>query len=189
VSAAERIGADQTARKPLRTANPRQFSHSGSAAVSSLYTALAQVGRSSARCHIRRDQQVRRYAELVILWNARGGNKAQPRLPSVREQYRTEHSVRLLFNQANKGLEDLLQRRAARDALEHAALAVEQGGAKPRARGISRSCNGVEVHCQRADERSRAVLPTVARKHPVPSRETTPAPWIPCGISGEFHFT
>ena len=54
----------------------------------------------------------------------------QPLLSCIREQYRTEHSVRLLFDQADKGLEDFLQRRAAGNALEHAALAFEQGSAK-----------------------------------------------------------
>jgi hypothetical protein len=62
----------------------------------------------------------------------------QPLLPGIREQHRTEHPVRLLFDQADKGLKDLLQRRAACDALEHATLAFEQGGAKAHAHGISR---------------------------------------------------
>src|SRR6266403_3551610 len=108
--------------------------------------------RGSARPHIRRYQQVGRYAELVVLRNARSGYEAQPLLPGIRQQYSTAHAGRLLFDQVYQGLEDLLQRRAARDALEHAALAFEQGGAKAQARGTARPFSAGGAHFRRFNE-------------------------------------
>jgi len=76
----------------------------------------------------------------------------QPLLPGIREQQRTEHPVGLLFDQVDKGLKDLLQGRAARDALEYPALAFEQGDTKAHACGISRGFSNVEAHFQRLNE-------------------------------------
>ena len=87
---------------------------------------LAQERGGPARAHVGRDAQERIDARLVILGDARRRGEAQPLPLRIREQHRAAHSVRLLLDQPDQGLENLSQRRAVRDALEHPALAVDK---------------------------------------------------------------
>src|SRR5258706_12382491 len=75
--------------------------------------------------------QERLDARFVILGDARRRGEAQPLLPGIREQHGAAHSVRLLLDQLDQGLENLPQRCAVRDALEHPALAVEKCSPRP----------------------------------------------------------
>ncbi len=99
---------------------------------------LAQERGGPARAHVGRDAQERIDARLVILGDARRRGEPQPLLPGIGEQHGAAHSVRLLLDQLHHRLENLSQRCAVRDPLEHPALAVEKRGAILLAGGVRR---------------------------------------------------
>ncbi len=115
---------------------------------------LAQIGRGPARAHVGRDAQVRLDAQPVILGDIGRGHEAQPLLPGIGKQHCAAHVAGLLLDEAHQRLQHLLERRAARDALEHAALALEKRGAQLLAGGGRSRRSG--SHCRSAARKTLA---------------------------------
>ena len=99
---------------------------------------FSQERRGPARAHVGSDAQERIDARLVILRDPRRRGEPQPLLLGIGEQHGAAHSLRLFLDQPDQRLENLSQRRAVRDPLEHAALAVEKRGAILLAGGVRR---------------------------------------------------